>query len=319
MNVQSIRKKFFIRKTFFSFLLAFIIFYFLLSKINFENVVKIILNANIYFLIFAFLLYYVSFLFKSLRWRVIIGNVGLKTRLTSVYEIYFLGQFVNSILPGRLGDFYRAQLMKMNYGIARSKIIATIFSEKIIDLLFTFGLLLISVVLLFGTDIPKWIVQLLVFGVILVIALFLSLMFMNKLRKVFFSRIPKNTRVISENFERSYLKSINFKTFPIILIYTLLLWFFEFLIFFLVTKSISLNLSISLVIFTVLMANILLILPITPSGLGVVEAGVVGVLIYVGLNKDISVTAALLYNIVNYWNQLLFGFLAYVFSKKIIY
>ena len=132
MNIPPISKKFFTRKTLFSFLIVVIIFYFFLSKINIKNVIKTISNANYYFLIFAFLLYYVSFLFKSFRWKVIIKNVGFKTRLTSIYEIYFLGQFVNSILPGRIGDFYRAQLMKTNYGISRSKIIATIFSEKII-------------------------------------------------------------------------------------------------------------------------------------------------------------------------------------------
>ncbi len=317
MNILSIHKKFFTKKTLFSFLLAFIIFYFFLSKIDIRNVAKAISNANTYLLVFAFLLYYISFLFKSFRWKVIIKNIGFKTRLTSIYEIYFLGQFVNTILPGRIGDFYRAQLMKANYGIARSKIIATIFNEKIIDLTFIISLLLISVVVLFGINIPKGIIQILILGLILIIVIFSLLIFMKKLRMILFSQIPKNIQIIAENFEKSYLKSINFRTLPIILIYTLLIWFFEFLIFFLVTKSIGLKLSISLIIFSVLMANLLLILPITPSGLGVVEAGVIGVLIFVGINKDISVAVALLNNIVNYWNQLLFGFIAYTFSKKV--
>lgn len=317
MNIPSIRKKFFAKKTFFSFLLAFIIFYLFLSNINARNVVKTISNANLYFLVFAFLLYYISFLFKSLRWRLIIENVGLKTRLASVYEIYFLGQFVNSVLPGRIGDFYRAQLMKKNYGIARSKIIATIFSEKIIDIIFIISSLLVSALFLFGNDIPKGVIQILFFGGSLVIVLSCSIMFMKKLQIILFSRIPKNIREIFENFEKSYVRSINFRTFPTILIFTLLIWFFEFLIFFFVTKSIGLNLGISLIIFTIVMANILLIVPITPSGLGVIEAGVIGVLIFVGVNKDIAVAVTLLNNIVNYWNQLLFGFFAYAFSKKV--
>ena len=64
------------------------------------------------------------------------------------------------------------------------------------------------------------------------------------------------------------------------------------------------------------MANIIVAIPITPSGLGLVEAGIAGVLILMGIEKNISISVAILNNLINYWNQLIVGFFVYIKSKR---
>ena len=317
MEVLSQYKKFNIKKAFFSFLIAFAIFYFLLSKINIKNVIETILHSDVRLLIFASLIYYIGFFFKSLRWKILIGNIGLEVKLPRVYEIYFLGQFINSILPGRIGDFYRAHLIKKDYGLARSKVIGTIFIEKLADLSFILIFLVISAFLVFGANIPKGFREIIIIlGTLLVIIALISIVLINNLRVKWISLFPKRLQLMYKNFLEAYSESINFKTFPLFLLCTLLLWFFEFLMFFLVTISIRLKLNISLVILIILVANLLLALPLTPSGLGIVETGIAGVLIFVGVKNDIAVSVALLNNLVGYWNQLIFGFVAYLRSNR---
>jgi len=313
MKVLSPNKKVNIKKAFFSFLIAFAIFYLLLSRINIKNVVEIIFNSDVKLLVFAFIIYYIGFIFKSLRWKILMGNIGLEVKLTKVYEIYFLGQFINSILPGRIGDFYRAHLIKKDYGLARSKVIGTIFIEKLVDLSFILIFLVISAFLVFGADIPKNFREIIIIlGIFLVVIAIISVSLISNLSIKWISLFPKSLQLMHKNFIEAYSESLNFKTFPLLLLCTLSLWFFEFLMFFLVTISIGLKLKISLVLMVILIANLLLALPLTPSGIGIVETGIAGALILVGVKNDIAVSVALLNNVVGYWNQVIFGFVAYL-------
>lgn len=76
-------------------------------------------------------------------------------------------------------------------------------------------------------------------------------------------------------------------------------------------------------LFIALASALLTVLPFTPSGLGVVESGIVLVLLLaseMGLLPEVSrgqaLSVALLDRLVAYWSLLFFGIVVYVFSKK---
>ena len=60
------------------------------------------------------------------------------------------------------------------------------------------------------------------------------------------------------------------------------------------------------------MAGLLALIPITPGGLGIVEAGLSALLILAGVPGGDAVVATLAYRIISYWLPILVGPFAYL-------
>jgi uncharacterized protein (TIRG00374 family) len=71
----------------------------------------------------------------------------------------------------------------------------------------------------------------------------------------------------------------------------------------------------SLIVLAYVTAVVLALIPITPSGLGFVEAGLAGALTLAGVDASHAVLATLLYRLAAYWLPLLAGPVAYVLFR----
>ena len=72
----------------------------------------------------------------------------------------------------------------------------------------------------------------------------------------------------------------------------------------------------SLVLLAYVAAELLALLPLTPGGLGFVEAGLVGTLTLAGVSGHDALAATLLYRIASYWLPLPAGAVAYVLFRR---
>jgi uncharacterized protein (TIRG00374 family) len=72
----------------------------------------------------------------------------------------------------------------------------------------------------------------------------------------------------------------------------------------------------SLVVLAYASAEVLALIPLTPGGLGFVEAGLVGTLTLAGVPAPHALTATLLYRLVSYWLPIPLGALAYVIFRR---
>ena len=64
------------------------------------------------------------------------------------------------------------------------------------------------------------------------------------------------------------------------------------------------------------MAGVIGLIPITPGGLGIVEASLSGLLVLAGVDSGSAFLATLGYRIASYWLPLLVGPFAYVVFKR---
>ncbi len=64
---------------------------------------ELVRSANPAFLLAAFVAYYLTFPLRSLRWWVVLRNVGTRVRYFDATEILFLSWFVNCLVPAKLG------------------------------------------------------------------------------------------------------------------------------------------------------------------------------------------------------------------------
>lgn len=63
-------------------------------------------------------------------------------------------------------------------------------------------------------------------------------------------------------------------------------------------------------------ANLLGMIPITPGGLGFVEAGLVGLLTLAGVSAAIAAVATFAYRLVGFWLPLPAGLAAYLLARR---
>jgi uncharacterized membrane protein YbhN (UPF0104 family) len=72
----------------------------------------------------------------------------------------------------------------------------------------------------------------------------------------------------------------------------------------------------SLVLFAYAAAGLLALIPLTPGGVGFVEAGLVGTLTLAGVSGSDAVAATLVYRLASYWLPLPAGGIAYVLFRR---
>ena len=114
---------------------------YLLSRVIFGDdfdwgeVVRLVGQADPGFLVLAFLAYYATFPLRGFRWRYVLERSGMSVRLRDATEILFLSWFVNCLVPAKLGDLYRAYLLRGNFGASISRTVGTVFIERIADII----------------------------------------------------------------------------------------------------------------------------------------------------------------------------------------
>src|SRR6266568_414329 len=99
-------------------------------------------SANFIFLLAAFVVYYLSFAIRAARWRILLENVGFTKangvelpKFWKLTEIIYISWFVNSIVPAKLGDLYRAYLLRQESGVSATRTFGTIMAERLLNLI----------------------------------------------------------------------------------------------------------------------------------------------------------------------------------------
>ena len=140
LDQVSIRRRLFNVRTMASLLFGLVLIYFLARIIfgdNFDwgEVAQLVGQADLGFLVLAFAMYYATFPLRGLRWQYILARSGMSIGLRDATEILFLSWFINCLVPAKLGDLYRAFLLRANYGASISRTLGTVFIERVADLI----------------------------------------------------------------------------------------------------------------------------------------------------------------------------------------
>ena len=93
-----------------------------------------IAGANPLLLLAAFAIFYAGFPLRGLRWAFLVRKSGFELKVRDSVEIIFLSWLVNCLVPAKLGDVYRAYLLKINSTVSLSRTFGTVFIERILDL-----------------------------------------------------------------------------------------------------------------------------------------------------------------------------------------
>jgi uncharacterized protein (TIRG00374 family) len=119
--------------------------FFAFRGVSINELTGALMKADYFYLIPAIVIVIISFYMRALRWRFLVCTVK-EVKTTDLFSPLMIG-FMANMLPARAGEFIRAYLLSKKARISFSASFATIFIERLFDLVMV--LLLLIWVLLF--------------------------------------------------------------------------------------------------------------------------------------------------------------------------
>lgn len=306
---------------------ALILFIFRGIDINPAETIRQMRNVNPWLYLLAFAIFYGTFPLRALRWRVLLCNAGFQlprgrgswASIPALTEYLGLSWFVNCIVPAKLGDAYRGYLLKHNGDVSFSRTFGTIFAERLLDMIVLFGLLVVSGWEVFGARLPPATRYIFMLGLLLVVLIVVGLAAMRYLSPLIRRAVPRRFEHMYGHFEEGTLGALRPSALPLLFPLTALIWLGESLrLFFVIEAMGGLHLPLPSIMFVALTSSLLTTVPATPGGLGLVEGGIIGVLIspLFGIAKATAGAAAFLDRLINFWSIIVFGGILFLLSKR---
>jgi uncharacterized protein (TIRG00374 family) len=281
-----------------------------------------ILGANPWLLVAAFVIFYLGFPLRGLRWAILVRQSGYNLGLRDSTEIIFLSWLVNCLVPAKLGDVYRAYLLKINSPVSLSRTFGTVFIERILDLFAIVTLGLAAGFVSFRSGLPADVQIVFAIGVVFVLLLAGGLLTMRNFGRRILQRLPLPHRAIElyDRFEEGVFASIGMRALPRLIVITGFIWATEAMRLYLVVQALGLpdvHLGISGAFFVALSASLLTAVPLTPAGIGFVEGGIVGLLTLVyNVPQGDALAITLVDRAISVLSIIVIGSIVYAISPK---
>ncbi|MBA2718538.1 MAG: flippase-like domain-containing protein [Chloroflexi bacterium] len=248
-----------------------------------DQIPGLILKANPLLLLVAFGVFYAGFPLRGLRWAILIRGTGFRLGVKDASEIILISWLVNCLVPAKLGDLYRAYLLKINTTVSLSRTFGTVFIERVLDLfaIVVFGLG--SGYWSFRGKLPAEVQVVFLIGVVVAVALAGGLLTMRNFGRRILTALPLPHRVLEfyDRFEEGVFSAVGLRALPRLIVITGLIWTTEAMRLFAVVEALGfpdIHLGISGAFFVALTGSLLTAVPFTPAGIGIVESAVVFVL-----------------------------------------
>lgn len=303
----------------FGLVLVFLLFRVILN-VDFGRTFELMRSANLWLLLAGLAAYYLTFPLRSLRWLLILRRVGSPVPYRAAMEILFLSWFVNCVVPAKLGDLYRAYLLRGNFGASISRTVGTIFIERVTDILVIFALALAAGFWSFrGRNRPE-VDALFLAGFVVAAALLLLVIALRYQGRRLTRFLPERAQELYERFHEGSTGALTPQVLLPVTAITIAVWLLEGARVFFVIQALNitgLQLGISSSVFVALAASLLTVVPLTPAGIGFVQAGIVGVLTLYGVSVEAGTAVALTDFVLATLSVIVIGGALYAFSPMV--
>lgn len=280
-------------------------------------------HANIAFVLAGFFVYYLSFPLRTLRWRILLQNVGYTKKngvhlpsFPKLLEILYISWFANVIVPAKLGDLYRAYLLRKEAGLPTSRTFGTVLAERLLDLIILLLLFIPSLIISLHENLPPQLQTGLKITLVAVVAGIGALFILRLFPKQIGRLVPERFRGHYTHFVEGTLGS--FHHVPTLTALTAGVWACESLRFFFVALAFNLIGGdplhmITAALFIALGEALLTVVPFTGGGVGLVEGGMLAMIALFSPNtNNIAAAAIVTDRTISLLSILVIGFIVFM-------
>ena len=288
------------------------------TSFDLAEVAATLQRANIAWLLVALTASWITLPLRGLRWRMILAASGLNISRRAATEILTLSFWVNCVLPAKMGDVYRGWLLKHNGAASFGNAVGTVIAERLVDLATVALLGAASTFVAFGGKLPPTALALTAIALGVAAATTLLLLVARGFAAALIYALPLPDAIKSgfTNAASSLRAGSGGRVVRTALPYSLAIWLGESLRLAAVAMALGLfvvnpsagQIGIASTIFVALVSAVLTVVPFTPAGIGIVEAGMVGILVALfGFTPESAIALALLDRLVGVGSLIIAG------------
>ena len=272
---------------------------FILNKLNLNEIFEVLKKTDLSYFIMACLSYLFLDLILALRLSYLLKKIGHEMKLKDVFLSHMGGMIIGDITPGRSGYFLTPLILRKKAGVPITEGMACIFAPQGIEFILKVAGAVVAIIYLsFYLNIEKNFI--IYAGIGSVILLFVGILMLliswnnEKMTSKFLVKIPflnKFTENLSSFKDRSILikDSLN-----IILILYTMGWIFAALQWYFLGKAIGIEISFFIFFLLHPLITILMFVPLSPAGLGLMEGGIILVFSFFGISPALGMAFSVL-------------------------
>jgi uncharacterized protein (TIRG00374 family) len=314
-------------KLFFSLLLSGVFIYLAFRDIDYGLMLAALRQANYWLLIPGIAFMFVSHWLRAVRWSYFMAPIK-KIDTPTLFSAVMIGYYANNVFPLRLGEILRPYALGKATGVSRMSTFATIFVERLLDVL---SLLLLLAFSVFFHEYPAWIEKgalFIFFGTLgcTVFIVFLMLRTHDTLRLVDFlmARFPQRARDMVHKLLHSFLDGFTiFKKsehYWAIVWQSVVIWFFYATIIYFTLEAFGFNrlfaLPLGATVVLLVMGSLGLMVPAAPASLGTFHLICQQALMLFHVPQSESLSFAIVLHLANFAPVTLVG-LYYYYKQEI--
>ena len=271
------------KKILIGFIISFLGLYFAFRKIDFNSLYNILKSVDWFLIFSAIFIMIFSVLVRAMRWQILLKPIN-NFRVYNLFISTMIGYFGNSVLPFRLGELLRANILNKIYNsISISTAFASITIERFLDLVGAFFLIII---LITTNEVPIWFKKSFLILIFVMFSLLILILFFANLKKDFFLKdfiilnqsIKKKINSVLNNFRTGLIEMKNIKRPFSLLLYTILLWFLYWTSVWLCVIAIDINISFFQAGIILFATGMVIAIPSAPGYVGTFHATAVLIL-----------------------------------------
>lgn len=250
--------------------------WYVLSKIELQQVLETIAQSNVLYLCGALILFVLSKALSSVRLHRYLGSIGITISQKSNLKLYLLGMYYNLFLPGGIGgDGYKIYLLNKKFDVSTRRIFWAVMMDRIIGVVALFCLAVLLFCFVPGMQAFAWYAWLL---------------------------IPLSILTTFLIFRRffSYLLPV----FRITNLQSLVVQLLQLLAALLILLSLNETGSLESYLFVFLISSIVAVLPLTIGGIGSREFTFMLGAQWLGLDLNLSIALSLLFYLITAFTSL---------------
>ncbi len=269
--------------------------------INLAKTAWDILNSmGIFLIVVAILLNFFNIFLYSLRWKIVLKELGEKVKFLDLLKITTSSMFINNITPMSKsgGEIIKILWLNKKCKVSGKKSTISVIYDRLTEIL---PLTVLAIISLFYVVSEMTVVSTIFISVLLFIWLFWEdvIIYVSKLLDL---EITKDELEKINQLRKKIV--FNIKVFTV----SFLIWFFEVLRFYLILAAFDVNLSIG-TICTITLGNVSLgLISFTPGGIGIVDGGLVGIFTYFGVPLKLSIILTFVERFISYGLNSVVGF-----------
>ena len=301
--------------TYLSIVIAGIILIFAATMVDLKQIWREIAACDKRYVILGALAHYATYLVRGMRWRRCLIHLPVKAGSVKFGLLVFFYNFVDNLVPAKLGDLYAAHLARINFKIRRSAALGSIVFLRMLDAWIILTLASLVCWILFADHLPRAVVWSLIGGGIIAVGATSIMVVFFLFKRRLPGWIPQKIQQMIQAFHTGMWPRPK-ELYPIAVL-TVMIWVLETVWIFALLLAFGIQFGLTEAVFLTMIPLLASAFPFTPSGAGVVEITLYSCLRVLGLSSPIAGSLTVVNRFLDYWLHLVLGVLMWSVRRVI--